>query len=126
MLIRIEAYTIGEEEIRPGFSRNSGLDPRNGLGYGPELQSSDAGGRQQRREHHMVPRRHADDVVLLGVQSFHKPAPGPARTQDHHPRLVAGHRGAQTRIKGRRLSRLRAEAGEQSVGKRVGNSGSGR
>lgn len=127
MLIRIEANTIRKKEIRPGFARYCGLDPPDWLRDGPKLQSPNAGGRQQRREDHMVPRRHANDVVYIGVQAFHEPAPGPTRAQDHHPGLLARLRGAQTRVLGRRLrsrslmdrSRLRAEAREQSVRKWV-------
>lgn len=96
MLIRIEANTIRKKEIRPGFARYCGLDPPDWLRDGPKLQSPNAGGRQQRRKDHMVPRRHANDVVYIGVQAFHEPAPGPTRAQDHHPRLLAGLRGAQT------------------------------
>jgi hypothetical protein len=37
MIIGIDARTIGQEEVRPGFARDGGLDPADGFGDGPEL-----------------------------------------------------------------------------------------
>jgi hypothetical protein len=98
MIIAIDARTIGQEEVGPRFARDGGLDPADGFGNGPELQGPHAGGGQEGREHHVVPRRHAHDVVEVGIEALHEPASGPPGAHHHHPRLLRGHRRPQARV----------------------------
>lgn len=101
MVISINGSTIGEEEIRTGFSGDSGLDPGDGFGNGSKLESSDARGSQERREDHVVARGHANDVVDLSVEPLHEAAPGPPGAQNHHPGLLVGLSGLQARMPNR-------------------------
>lgn len=95
MVIGIKPGTISEEEVRTRFSRNSRLNPSDRLGDGPELQGAHAGRSQEGSEHHVVPGRHADDVVQAGVDSLHEAAPGPPGPDHHHPGLLVWLRRAQ-------------------------------
>lgn len=116
MLVSADGGTVGEEEVGAGLARNGGLDPGDGLGHGSELESAHAGGGQERGEDHVVARRHADDVVYGGVEALHDSAARPAGPQNHHPRLLAGRRGAEAR-------RPRAEMGKGEAKRRSGGGG---
>lgn len=61
----------------------------------------------------MIPGRHANDVVDLGIDPLQQPAPGPPGSQHHHPRLLPCPGGPQTRLLGPR-------AEFQQLGQRVG------
>lgn len=136
MLIGIDGCTVGQEEVRPRFAGNSGLDPGDRLGDGPELEGPDAGGGQERSEDHVVSRRDAHDVVELRIETLHEPAPGPTRTQNHNPRLLARPRGSEAGVLNRRrlwvltlIARFTAQISERKQcggqGKWVGDCVSG-
>lgn len=123
MVISINGSTIGEEEIRTGFSGDSGLDPGDGFGNGSKLESSDARGSQERREDHVVARGHANDVVDCSVEPLHEAAPGPAGAQHHHPGLLMGLSGPQARMTSR--SGRGTEPGQGSEAARACDGGGG-
>lgn len=68
MGVGVDAGAAGEEEVGARRLGHGGLDARERLGDGAELERADAGGGQQRREHHVVARGDADDVVAAGVE----------------------------------------------------------
>ena len=109
VVIGINAVAVGEEEVRTGFARDGRLDPADRLSDGPELERADTGGGQEGREHHVVPRRDAYDVVEAGVDPLHEPAPGPSGSHHHYPGLLVGFRWAQPGVPGHLRLRLRAE-----------------
>lgn len=84
MILKIDPSTISEEEIRTRLPRNCGLDPPNRLCNGPELKRTDARGSEERSEHHVISRGNAHNIIIICVYLLDKPAPGPARTQNHH------------------------------------------
>jgi hypothetical protein len=94
--IRVNASAAGEEEAGTRRLGHGGLDAGDWLGDGAELERADAGGGEQRREHHVVARGDADDVVAVRVEVLHEPRPRPPGPQNHDPRLLPLRRRAQT------------------------------
>ena len=98
----VDAGAGGEEEVGAGAGGERRLDAADGLDDGAELERADARGRQQRREHHVVPGRHAHDVVGARVHVLEQPARRPPGAQHHDARLLPGPRRAEARRLARR------------------------
>jgi hypothetical protein len=97
VLLRVDAGAVGEVEVGARLGGERGLDAVDGLDDGAELERADARGRQQRREHHVVPRRDADDVVGARVHVLEEPARRPPGSEHHHPGLLVGLRRPEAR-----------------------------
>lgn len=112
----VDADAVGEEEVGARRVGDGRLDAADGLGHGAELEGADAGGGEQRREDHVVPRGHAHDVVHARVDPLHQPAPRPPRPQHHHPSLLLPRQCGAHPWKGWRRRALAGEAA--SMGER--------
>lgn len=112
MLVVVDGGAVGEEEVGSRDAGDGGLDAADGLGDGAELEGADAGGGQERGEHHVVPGRHAHHVVQARVHPLHEPAPGPPGPQHHDPRLLPRPRRPQPRRRTCIASRRGAGGGE--------------
>lgn len=71
MAVGVDAGATGEEEVGARRLGHGGLDARDRLSDGSELERADAGGGEQRREHHVVARGDADHVVALCIEVLH-------------------------------------------------------
>lgn len=97
MGVGVDGGAAGEEEVGAWGLGHGGLDSRERLGNGAELERADAGGGEQRREHHVVARGDADHVVAVRVEVLHEPRPRPPCPQHHHPGLLPLRRRPQPR-----------------------------
>lgn len=112
--VGVDGGAAGEEEVGAGGLGHGGLDARERLGDGAELERADAGGGEERREHHVVARGDAHHLVPGRVDVLHQPRPRPPGPQHHHPRLLPLRRRPQPR-EPPPLHRIRRRGGERRV-----------